>query len=366
MGRTLGTKAEQEARRVAAGRLLLAGSKSIDVACALNVATSSVGRWKAIVQCQGLEGLRTKSPTGRPPKLPKARLKTLTRILLKGALAAGFSSDLWTGETRRSSHSPKIQRRLPSPSCAEDPPATDPNTAKTAASSTTTRPRRTERWRNVEWPRIKKGRPVASADSVLDESGFLLQPTVRRTWAPSGRTPILVESARRDRLSAIGAFSISPLRRRMDFFFQLHGRNIDTSLLIAFLRSLHHRFRRRLVLVWDNLPAHFKTAKYFAIKHPSWFRFEPLPSYCPELNPVEGVWSYVKHGCQANFAPDRRPPSPPTNHPFPVVSPPQSESLAPFPRTHKNSCSNGLTTSATVNKRSTPRLVPVVLKVFSR
>ncbi len=136
----------------------------------------------------------------------------------------------------------------------------------------------------------------------LDESGFMLQPTVRRSWAPSGHTPVLVESARRDRLSAIGALSISPVRRWMDFSFQLHHRNVDTSLLIPFLHALHDRFRRRVVLVWDNLPAHYKTAKYFSIKHPSWFRFEYLPPYCPELNPVEGAWSYVKYGCQANFA----------------------------------------------------------------
>ena len=89
----------------------------------------------------------------------------------------------------------------------------------------------------------------------------------------------------------------------MDFSFQLHEGNINTSLLIPFLHDLHDRFRCRVVLIWDNLPAHFKTAKYFAIKHPSWFRFEHLPSYCPELNPVEGVWSHVKYGCQANFAP---------------------------------------------------------------
>ncbi len=130
----------------------------------------------------------------------------------------------------------------------------------------------------------------------------MLQPIVRRTWAPLGQTPILVESARRDRLSAIGAFSISPVRRWMDFSFRLHDRNIDTSLLIPFLNALHDRFRCRVVLIWDNLRAHFKTAKYFSIKHPSWFHFEHLPSYSPELNPVEGVWSYVKHGCLANFA----------------------------------------------------------------
>ena len=88
----------------------------------------------------------------------------------------------------------------------------------------------------------------------------------------------------------------------MDFFFQLHHANVDTALLIPFLRDLHHHFRRRIVLVWDNLRAHFKAAKYFAVKHPAWFRFEYLPPYCPELNPVEDCWSQVKYGSQANFA----------------------------------------------------------------
>lgn len=142
------------------------------------------------------------------------------------------------------------------------------------------------------------GQPIA----FLDESGFMLQPTVRRTWAPSGQTPILVESARHDRISVIGALSISPVRRRMDFSFQLHHANIDTSRLIAFLRELHYRFRHRVVLIWDNLRAHFKTAKYFSLTHPSWFRFEYLPPYCPELNPVEDCWSHGKYGSQPNFA----------------------------------------------------------------
>ncbi len=136
----------------------------------------------------------------------------------------------------------------------------------------------------------------------LDESGFMLQPTVRRTWSPAGNTPILIESARRDRISAIGALSISPVRHWMDFSFQLHRTNINTSLLIPFLSDLHHRFRNRIVLIWDNLRAHFKTAKYFSIKHPSWFRFEYLPPYCPELNPVEDCWSHSKYGSQPNFA----------------------------------------------------------------
>lgn len=88
----------------------------------------------------------------------------------------------------------------------------------------------------------------------------------------------------------------------MDFLFELHRVNIDTPLLIAFLRDMHNRFRFRTVVIWDNLRAHFKAAKYFSIRHPSWFRFEYLPPYCPELNPVEEGWSYGKYGSQPNFA----------------------------------------------------------------
>jgi transposase len=160
MRRTLGTREEQEARRLAAGRLLLAGKKNIEVVRALNVAPSSVGRWKAIVRRHGLEGLRTKPSAGRPPKLPKARLKTLTCILLKGAQAAGFSSDWWTGKRvaqvirqrfkvdYHPHHVLKLLRQLA---------LTRQKPQRRARQQDPDAP---QRWRNVEWPRIKKGRPV--------------------------------------------------------------------------------------------------------------------------------------------------------------------------------------------------------------
>ena len=46
----------------------------------------------------------------------------------------------------------------------------------------------------------------------LDESGFLLVPSVRRTWAPCGKTPLLVHRYARDKLSAISAVSVRPVR----------------------------------------------------------------------------------------------------------------------------------------------------------
>ncbi len=160
MKRTLGTREEQEARRLAAGRLLLAGEKNIEVVRALKAAPSSVGRWKAIVRRHGLEGLRTKPSTGRPRKLPKARMMTLTRILLKGAQAAGFSSDLWTGKRvaqvirerfkvdYHPHHVLKLLRQLAL------------TLQKPQRRARQQDPDALERWRDAEWPRIKKGRPV--------------------------------------------------------------------------------------------------------------------------------------------------------------------------------------------------------------
>ena len=53
----------------------------------------------------------------------------------------------------------------------------------------------------------------------LDETGFLLQPLNRRTWAPAGTRPVQYAWDRHDRLSVIGSLSISPVRRRLDVSF---------------------------------------------------------------------------------------------------------------------------------------------------
>ncbi len=155
--RTLGSKREQEARRLAAGRLLLEGKRNVDVVRVLNASPSSVRRWRKIVQRDGLEGLATKPVAGRPPKLPTRRRTTLVRILLKGARAAGFSSELWTGKRvthviRRKfkvdyhpHHVLKILRQL------------DLTPQKPQRRARQQDPDALERWRNVEWPRIKKG-----------------------------------------------------------------------------------------------------------------------------------------------------------------------------------------------------------------
>ena len=48
----------------------------------------------------------------------------------------------------------------------------------------------------------------------LDETGLMLQPLVRRTWAPKGKRPVLYCWDRHDRLSVIAGLTLSARRRR--------------------------------------------------------------------------------------------------------------------------------------------------------
>ena len=60
---------------------------------------------------------------------------------------------------------------------------------------------------------------------LIDESGFLLAPLVRRTLAPRGQTPLLKTwGGHRERVSAIAALTISPRRRGLGLYFCTYPR----------------------------------------------------------------------------------------------------------------------------------------------
>jgi transposase len=138
----------------------------------------------------------------------------------------------------------------------------------------------------------------------VDESGFMLQPLVRRTWAEKGRTPVIEQWDRRDRVSVIAALVLSLKRRRLRMFFRLLDHNAKAEDFLWFLNDLRKEVQRRLVVVWDNLGAHRRTENALTTLGCGWARFERLPPYAPELNPVEHIWTTVKWGRLANAPPD--------------------------------------------------------------
>ncbi len=138
----------------------------------------------------------------------------------------------------------------------------------------------------------------------VDESGFMLQPVVRRTWAPRGQMPVLQQWDRRDRLSTISALSVPPRRRRFGLYLALYPHNIRSEEVLRFLQALHRHLPRGFTLVWDRHRPHRAKRVQAWLAARKRIVVEWLPPYAPDLNPVEGVWSHTKYGDLANFAPD--------------------------------------------------------------
>ena len=137
---------------------------------------------------------------------------------------------------------------------------------------------------------------------MLDETGMMLRPLVRRTWAPVGQRPVLYCWDRRERLSVIAGLSVSARSRRLGLYFAIHEQNIRAEQVESFVRRVQGQLGRGLVVVMDRLSAHKAAAKRLA--GDKRFKVEWLPPYAPDLNPAEAVWSHTKHSDLANYAAD--------------------------------------------------------------
>jgi len=94
--RPTGSPEELEHRRLRALELLGEGLLPSEVAKRIGVERRSVRRWKAAARVKGAEGVKARPASGRRPKLSAKDKRKLEALLLKGALAAGFGTDLWT------------------------------------------------------------------------------------------------------------------------------------------------------------------------------------------------------------------------------------------------------------------------------
>jgi transposase len=305
MSRPFGTAAELERRRCHAVQAVDRGESPEVVASTYGVNRASVYRWLAMARHS--DGLAAKPHYGPTPRLSPEQLQRLEALLLQGAKAHGWSTQLWTCARivvliRRHFgvrfHHDHVGRLLQS-----------------RLNWSPQKPRRRARERDevdiayfkqVRFPNIVKAARQRQAHLVfLDESGYMLTPTVRRTWAPRGSGPVLDCWDRRDRLSAISCLTVSPKANRLNLYFQLFPYTIHAEDVVGFLRELKKSLGGPFTLLWDRGPVHRKSllVRAYLAEHPE-IVAEDLPAYAPEINPDELVWSWSKYGRLANLAAD--------------------------------------------------------------
>ncbi len=134
-----------------------------------------------------------------------------------------------------------------------------------------------------------------------------MAPLVRRTWAPCGQTPVLLQRGRsHSKISMIGAICAKPGRPSgIRAFFRIHlGKNITAPTCREFIRSLLKTIHGPLIVVWDRLNVHrSRIIKNFLKTHRQRLYLFYFPAYAPELNPMEYGWNHLKNVRLAQFAP---------------------------------------------------------------
>lgn len=94
--RSKGSAAELEARRREAVALLRQQYSVGEVAERFGVTPAAVRHWKRAAEQGGLRALKSKPQHVPTSQLSKKQKTELTKILIRGAAAAGYPTDLWT------------------------------------------------------------------------------------------------------------------------------------------------------------------------------------------------------------------------------------------------------------------------------
>jgi putative transposase len=157
------------------------------------------------------------------------------------------------------------------------------------------------------------GRTAAALEAYIvfeDEAGFAMTPPRARTWSRRGHTPVVrVRGRSRRRISVAALCCYRPgetprliYRPRFHLPFKGARKSFSWTDYRDLLVRAHLQLGAPVVIVWDNLNTH-RTAglRQYAADH-DWLTVFQLPSYAPDLNPVEGVWSLLRRGPMANTA----------------------------------------------------------------
>jgi len=89
-----------------------------------------------------------------------------------------------------------------------------------------------------------------------------------------------------------------------NFYFRLYPGAVKSPQVVEFVAALVRQIHAPLLIVWDRLAAHRSgVVRDYLAGLGGQVIVEYLPSYAPELNPVEYIWSYWKQHELPNVCP---------------------------------------------------------------
>ncbi len=206
----------------------------------------TVAQWEKRRLAEGPNSWREHKHPGPARRLTAEQRKRLRKLLLEGARAHGYETDLWTlkrmaeliqnefGVQYTESGAWRLLRDMGFSAQVPLPRALEPDQ------------RYIRQWVREEGPKIQtRARRTGATILFLDESCQQSFSNVRRTWAPAGSRPEMRDrQGNRLKLNLISAVTPDGA-----LFFDLHEESIDGMRVLWFLEQLLEEVVGRLMVI---------------------------------------------------------------------------------------------------------------------
>ena len=158
-------------------------------------------------------------------------------------------------------------------------------------------------WIKEQYPAIEKQSKEENAEiQWADETACVSLPSIIKGYAPKGKTPVMIHTAKRFKINMI-----SSITNRGKLRFMVYDQNMDANMFIIFLERLIQSSKKKIFLILDNLRVHHsKIVKAWVEEHQTQIALFYLPAYSPDLNPDEYLNNDFKRNVNAKYIPTNK------------------------------------------------------------
>jgi transposase len=290
-GRALSHETSETIRTMAVRRVNESERPSV-VMKSYGLCRTTIYRWLRAHKQGGVDALKSRRAPGRQRTLTARQTEGVRRwICGKDPRQYGFDFGLWTRQIVRAIILRKFKKQVSITTVGRILARLDITPQKPLRRAYERDPEAIERWKNQEYPKLKKRAKRRAADVFfLDEAGIRSDGPLDRTWGAKGETPIVPTSGQRQSVNAISAVNAQGA-----FWYSVYTGRFNAGRFVEFLRAFMRTRRRPVFLVVDGHPAHrAKMVSTYTQSTRGKLELHFLPGYAPELNPDEFVWSNLR------------------------------------------------------------------------
>lgn len=281
-----------EVKRILSLLSLGAGQFAEDIAEILKMNLETIRQAIHKFLSVGIQGIKSKSRPGRPPKLTKTQRKRLYEYIVMGPEKLGFPGFCWRTPMIQHLVLEKFGVFYSARYLSELLKNMGFSYQKATFVGDKQDAKKRKKWLKKQWKEILKVARKKDAHIFFgDESSFPQWGSLSYTWAPVGQQPVVKTCGSRRGYKVFGLIEYFTGK----FLAKGYEGKLNYESYQEFLKEVMSKTRKHIILIQDNVSYHVcEEMQAFFYNHKDRITVYQLPVYSPDYNPIEKLWKKVK------------------------------------------------------------------------